>query len=77
MEITQKTENSSYDLTIEEKSIALISTSIGSNGEFNFNVSVTDPDLDHENSSEASNKIIELLKEVTKKTVSGIQASEA
>ena len=40
MEITQKTENSSYDLTIGEKSIALISTSIGSDRSSNFNVNV-------------------------------------
>lgn len=76
MEITQKTENSSYDLIIDDKTIASISTAIGSDGGFNFNINVTDPNLYHENSSEASNKIIELLTEVTKKTSSGIQASE-
>lgn len=65
MKTEKKNENYNYSIKNDDGEIALISTSIGVNGEFNFNVSITNPKLYHTNSKEVNVEIENQLEMIT------------
>lgn len=65
MKIEKKNEDYNYTIKNDDVEIVSISTSIGSGGDFNFNISVTDATLYHANSEEVNSEITNLLKNIT------------
>ena len=65
MKTEKKNEDYNYSIKNDDGEIVSISTSISSGGDFNFNISVTDPTLYHANSEEINAEITSLLKSIT------------
>lgn len=65
MKTEKKNENYNYSIKNDDGEIALISTSIGVNGEFNFSVNITNPKLYHANSKEVNVEIENQLEMIT------------
>lgn len=65
MKTEKKNEDYNYSIKNDDGEIVSISTSIGSGGDFNFNISITDATLYHANSEEVNAEITSLLKSIT------------
>lgn len=65
MKTEKKSENYSYSIAQDIKEIVSISASLGVDGAFNFNISISEAELYHANSTEVNSEIEKLLEEIT------------
>lgn len=65
MKTEKKSENYSYSIVQDTKEIVSVSASLGADGAFNFNISISEAESYHANSTEVNSAIEKLLEEIT------------